>query len=217
MNIIFDVLKIFKDTKQNFPLPGAEILIQECGRDPFLVLIFCILSLRTKDPVSLAASRRLFAHVRTPLEFISLPEKTIVSLIYPVGFYNRKAAQIKKIAQIIQEKFNTHVPHGEDELLSLPGVGRKTMNLVRAEGFLLPALCVDTHVHRIANRLGVVNTKTPDETELALKKLLPQELWHLCNRLFFIWGQNICVPLSPFCSRCPAAELCPRVGVTRRR
>src|SRR5690348_8907430 len=146
MNIIFDALKIFENTEHNFPLPGSEILVQEFGRDPFLILIFCILSLRTKDPVSLAAARRLFAHARTPAEFISLPEKKIASLIYPVGFYNRKARQIKGIAEIIEEEFSGQVPQNEDELLSLPGVGRKTMNLVRGEGFLLPALCVDTHV-----------------------------------------------------------------------
>jgi endonuclease-3 len=197
--------------------PAAYEIVQEFGQDPFLILVSCILSLRTKDTVSLPASKRLFAHAKTPHQLVRLSLLLLQQLIYPTGFYIRKSQQLHALSAMIIEKYNGIVPSDEDQLLALPGVGRKTMNLVRGEGFGIPALCVDTHVHRISNRLGLVQTATPHETEQALKELLPSEYWIEYNRLLVVWGQNICVPISPKCSMCPIAPLCPKTGVKTHR
>jgi endonuclease-3 len=197
--------------------PAANTIVDDYGRDPFLVLVSCILSLRTKDTVSLPASRRLFAHAKTPEQLILLSPDFIQTLIYPVGFYRNKARQLIKLSQELISQYGSQVPSGESELLSLPGVGRKTMNLVRGVGFGIPSLCVDTHVHRISNRLGLVKTKTPEETEFALKKIIPQEYWTEYGSLIVTWGQNICAPVAPLCSKCPLLPMCPQIGVTRKR
>lgn len=197
--------------------PASETIVSRFGRDSFLVLIACILSLRTKDTVSLPAACRLFEHVRTPQEMLALPIVTISQIIYPVGFYRRKAITIHRICAELLERFEGRAPATLEELLTLPGIGLKTANLVLAEGFQIPALCVDTHVHRISNRLGLVKTKTPEETEKALRHVLPQELWIEWSRLLVMLGQNTCVPLSPFCSVCPIRSLCQRVNVSRSR
>jgi len=179
---------------QNMVPPGALLITKQYGRDPFLILVSCVLSLRTRDTVSVPASIRLFEHAKTPQELKKLSPECIQKLIYPVGFYRRKSVQLLAIAEILLDKFNGQVPCAEHNLLSLPGVGRKTMNLVLAEGFGMPALCVDTHVHRISNKLGIVHTKTPEETEFALKALLPPEYWMEYSRLLVMWGQNRCLP-----------------------
>ena len=141
----------------------------------------------------------------------------IEKLIYPTGFYRKKAALLHEVSQDLIERFKGKVPKTEQELLSINGVGRKTANLVLGVAFDIPAICVDTHVHRVSNRLGLVKTKTVDETEIALKKILPPEYWVEYNHLLVVWGQNICVPISPKCSQCAIAQLCPRIGVTRSR
>lgn len=210
------VHQLRKATKSMAP-PGAVEIIAHYGKDPFLVLVSCILSLRTKDTVSVPAAKRLFEHARKPHDLVRLSAETIQRLIYPVGFYRQKSQQLIELSHIIITQFQGKVPSGEQELLSLPGVGRKTMNLVRAEGFGIPALCVDTHVHRISNRLGLVATKTPEETEMALRALLPEEYWIEYSRLLVTWGQNICVPITPKCSTCAVASLCPQIGVVNRR
>ncbi|MCX5924963.1 MAG: endonuclease III [Candidatus Dependentiae bacterium] len=211
---IIDVLrKVTKDMQK----PGAVEIIKVYGKDPFLVLVSCILSLRTKDTVSVSASKRLFEHARKPHELMRLSLLEIQKLIYPVGFYRQKAQQLVELSARIVHHFNGVVPCGESDLLSLPGVGRKTMNLVQAEGFGMPALCVDTHVHRISNRLRLVQTSTPQETEYALKALLPQAYWIEYSRLLVTWGQNICTPTLPHCSVCPLAPVCPQIGVIRKR
>lgn len=197
--------------------PASVSIVKQFGRDPFLVLVSCLLSLRTKDTTSLPASCRLFSYAKTPQELLGLPLEQIQQLIYPVGFYRRKAAQLHQISHDLIERFAGKVPDNLDDLLSLPGVGLKTANLVLAEGFNIPAICVDVHVHRISNRLGLIQTKTPEETEAALKKLLPKQYWSEWNRLLVMWGQNVCVPISPRCSQCPLSGLCPQVGVTRSR
>jgi endonuclease-3 len=211
------IIGILQTATKDMVKPAATSIIQNYGRDPFLVLVSCILSLRTRDPVSLAASHRLFAHAKTPQELINLSPKTIANLIYPVGFYNQKTKQLLALSAILVEKYHGIVPHTEKELMDLPGVGPKTTALVLSEGFEIPAICVDTHVHRISNRLGLVTTKTVEETEAALKKLLPKKYWSEYNTLMVMWGQNICTPLSPKCSMCPLLPLCPQVGVIRRR
>ena len=187
-------------------------------RTPFTTLVSCLLSLRTKDEVTAVASRRLLVPYPTPEQIVALSEEKIASLIYPVGFYKTKARRIKEISQRLLEEFGGEVPRDFDALLSLKGVGRKTANIVMVFGFhehgYLP---IDSHCHQIANRLGWVRTKTPEDTEAALRKVLPEVYWDEFNELFVRFGQIICVPVSPLCSRCPVARFCPRVGVVHHR
>lgn len=211
------IISILQDATKHMVEPAATTIVKQYGRDPYLVLVSCILSLRTRDTVSLPSSQRLFTKARTPSELLALPSKTIQDLIYPVGFYRQKTKQLKALSTVLLQNFNGNVPKTTEELLSLPGVGPKTTNLVLSEGFGIPAICVDTHVHRISNRLGLVDTKTPEETEIALKKVLPKKYWSEYNKLIVMWGQNICVPISPFCSKCPLLPVCPQKGVTRHR
>jgi endonuclease-3 len=187
------------------------------NRSPFSLLVSCIISLRTKDEVTRGASRRLLELAPTPEALASLPEDRIAKAIYPAGFYNTKAGQLKEIGRVLYEHHRGLVPRTEDKLLALPGVGRKTANLVLGLGFDIPAICVDTHVHRISNRLGLVGTETPAATELALQQILPLEAWIPINDLLVTFGQNRCHPTSPRCTGCPVDDLCPRVGVTRHR
>lgn len=197
--------------------PAAELIVQKYGKDPFVILISCILSLRTTDRVSYDASVRLFAIARTPKEFLSIPEQKIAECIFPVGFYRKKAYTIKCISFVLIKQCERTVVLTFDQLLALPGVGRKTANLVLGYAYEIPAICVDTHVHRVSNRLGLVKTKTPGETEEALKKIIPQQHWIELNSLLVMWGQNICRPQSPKCSECPFFNECPKVGVTKKR
>lgn len=211
------IIKILRTTTRTMPKPAATQIIDQFGRNPYLILISCLLSLRAKDTASLPASLRLFKLAQTPEEMVALPINQIEKVIHATGFYRHKARTIHDISQTLITKFASKVPSTEEELRSLKGVGLKTANLVLSEAFQIPAICVDTHVHRISNRLGLVNTKTPEETEKALKKILPKEYWSEWNHLLVMWGQNICVPISPFCSRCAIANLCPRKGVTSSR
>ena len=180
---------------------------------PFKILISTVLSLRTKDETTLPASERLFALADTPQRMLKLSLPRIEKLIYPVGFYKTKARTIHGICRDIIEKFNNQVPDDIDTLLTMKGVGRKTANLVLTEGFHKPAMCVDTHVHRISNRFGFLKTKTPEETEWDLRKKLPKKYWMEYNALLVTWGQNICKPVSPLCSQCPVKKFCTRKGV----
>ena len=190
---------------------------QETSRSAFRLLVACVISLRTKDEVTAEASRRLFEIAATPDRLAALDVKHIAQAIYPAGFYNTKAGQLREIGMIIRDRYDGEVPADEEKLLAMPGVGRKTANLVLGLGFGIPAICVDTHVHRISNRLGMVATKTPEQTERALNLVLPQDLWIPINDLLVTFGQNCCHPTSPKCSGCPVADMCPRVGVTRSR
>jgi endonuclease-3 len=181
------------------------------------VLISCIISLRTKDEVTAQASARLFERADTPLAMQGLSVDEIAGLIYPAGFYRNKAGQIREIARRLVAEFDGRVPDEIEELLGFKGVGRKTANLVLTLGFCKQGICVDTHVHRICNRWGYVTTRTPDETEMALRKKLPPEYWIEINDLLVAFGQNHCLPVSPLCSTCRLALLCPRIGVTKSR
>lgn len=189
----------------------------EKRRDPFRLLVACVISLRTKDAVTAAASARLFAVAPTARALAATEEGRIAALIYPAGFYRTKARQLRAIAAMLLEHHRGRVPSDRDALLALPGVGRKTANLVLGLGFAIPAICVDTHVHRISNRLGLVATRTPAETERALEAVLPHRLWIDINDLLVTFGQEICHPTSPRCSSCPLAARCPRCGVRRSR
>ena len=187
------------------------------GTTPFHVLIATILSLRTKDTLTAVVAPRLFAVADTPAALMALGEEHIAELIYPVGFYRMKARSIIQICRILLEAYGGEVPADLDQLLALPGVGRKTANLVLGAGFGLPAICVDIHVHRICNRWGYVQTRDPDATEMVLRGQLPAGYWLSINRLLVTLGQQICHPTSPRCSQCPVAPFCWRVGVQRSR
>ncbi len=191
--------------------------VSERFKDPYRVLISCILSLRTKDGVTAEASKRLFSVVRGPKDMVELPLERIEELIYPVGFYRNKARTIKRISEELLERCGGKVPDTMEGLLSLKGVGRKTANLVLIKGYGKEGICVDTHVHRISNRWGLVDTKTPEETEMALREVLPKKYWHEYNDLLVPFGQNVCLPVSPLCSNCPVADYCDRKGVLRSR
>jgi endonuclease-3 len=186
-------------------------------RDPFRTLISCILSLRTKDATTAAASTRLFEKAHTPEAILALSPKTLERLIFPVGFYRTKARVIRGICRDLIDKFDGRVPDEIDALLTLKGVGRKTANLVVTEAYAKPGICVDTHVHRISNRWGLVRTKTPDKTEIALRAVLPSKHWLEYNGILVAFGQTICHPTSPWCSRCKIAAQCPRIGVVHSR
>ncbi|MFA5088907.1 MAG: endonuclease III [Candidatus Omnitrophota bacterium] len=213
---IDQVIGILRREIKVFPDPSVT-LVGKKWNDPFLVLISCILSLRTKDSTTLPASERLFRLADTPQKMLGLSSRKIEDIIYPVGFYRIKAKNIRGICRDLIEKFGGRVPDELDVLLTLKGVGRKTANLVLTEGFGKPGVCVDTHVHRISNRLGYVQTAAPEETEEALRKKLPKKYWREYNSLLVTWGQNICRPVSPFCSRCKIRKFCARRGVLLSR
>ncbi len=187
------------------------------GATPFEILVSTILSLRTKDEVTSQAAARLFARARTPQQILDLGQAEVARLIYPVGFYPTKAGRLVQVSQILMDTYNGQVPEDLEALLQLPGVGRKTANLVLVEGFGKDAICVDTHVHRISNRIGYVCTATAEQTEFALRDKLPRKHWIRYNELLVAFGQVICRPVSPFCSRCPVSGMCPRIGVDRSR
>jgi endonuclease-3 len=213
---IGELAGILKEQLLHWELPIVTHMAEE-RHDPFRVLIATVLSLRTKDEVTAAATERLFALAATPEEMADLPAAAIREAIYPVGFYKTKAETIIVICRDLIERFRGKVPDSIEELLTLRGVGRKTANLVVSLGFGGDGVCVDTHVHRISNRLGYVKTKNPVETERALREKLPREHWPIYNTLMVSFGQHICRPISPFCSRCPVVHLCDRVGVARSR
>lgn len=197
---------------------GIGVLRSESpGHSPFRILIATLISLRTRDEVTIPASRRLFALGDTPADIAALAPRVIEEQIFPAGFYRTKAQRILQICTQLLEKHQGNVPHTREELLALPGVGRKTANLVLGEGFGIPAICVDIHVHRIANRCGWVTTDTPEQTEGELERTLPEKYWIPVNQLLVGFGQQVCTPGKPRCSQCPLAGWCPRVGVTGSR
>lgn len=212
---IHTVVDILKKTIARWKEPVVGEVAKK--RNPYKILIATILSGRTKDETTRDASNRLFAIAASPDEMLKLEEETIEKTIYPVGFYKNKAKSILDVSRTILEKYDGKVPDEIDELLKLNGVGRKTANLVVTLGYKKPGICVDIHVHRISNRLGYVETKTPEETEFALRKKLPEKYWIRFNDLVVPFGQNLCLPVSPLCSRCPLYDFCPRIGVGRFR
>jgi len=207
---ISEVLSIVREAVSKFNKPAVSVV---ADGDPFKVLIATILSARTKDEVTIKASRKLFSVADNPYDMIKLGEKKISELIYPVGFYRNKAKNIIQICKELIEKHGGKVPDTMEELLKLKGVGRKTANLVLILGYNKMGICVDTHVHRITNRWGYVKTKTPEETEMELRKKLPKKHWKEINELLVSFGQHICKPVKPQCNTCPVQKLCPRIGV----
>jgi len=191
--------------------------VEHTTRSPFRLLVSCVISLRTKDEVTRLAGERLFRVAATPEALAALDEAIIAEEIYPAGFYRTKARQLRQIGNLIATRHGGEVPASEESLLEMPGIGRKTANLVLGLGFGIPAICVDTHVHRISNRLGLVSTSSPENTEKALQQVLPRDLWIPVNDLLVTFGQNRCHPVSPRCTNCPFETRCPRVGVERHR
>jgi endonuclease-3 len=209
-------MAILRRDVPHWDVPVVSLMAQE-NRDPYRVLISTLLSLRTQDQTTAKAAQRLFALADTPQSMLTLERETIAQAIYPVGFYRNKAVQILALSQRLLEAFDGRVPDDIDTLLTFHGVGRKTANLVLAEGYGIPAICVDTHVHRISNRWGYVKTKDPLSTEMTLRKKLPRDDWIDYNPMLVALGQHRCKPTSPMCSQCPVAALCKRVGVQRSR
>ncbi|MDC7231250.1 MAG: endonuclease III [Sphaerochaetaceae bacterium] len=212
------VFTLFKQAieKEGGILPSVSV-IAERENDPFRVLIATLISLRTKDEVTLDASTRLFALAKDPESMLTLSEEEIQKAIYPSGFYKTKAKNIRTISRILLEQYGGVVPNDQEALLSLPGVGIKTANLTLNLGFQVEAICVDCHVHQIANRMGWVETKTPEQTEKDLMGIMPRRFWIPLNELLVRYGQLICTPISPFCSKCLEEERCPKMGVKRSR
>jgi endonuclease III len=211
MNQMESFLDLLESVYQDHPMADVT------EGDPFLVLIGCIISLRTKDEVTIPACQRLFPQARTPKEMLALPVEKLEALIYPAGFYRNKARTIHSCCEELLARYEGQVPDTVEALLTLKGVGRKTANLVVGLGHQLPAICVDIHVHRISNRCGYVTTKTPDDTEFALREKLPVPYWGKINKLMVLHGREICRPIGPLCRECPVESLCDKVEVTPRK
>ena len=215
MHNILKTIRLIEKQIKPFKVPSVTEV--SWHRDPYQVLISCILSLRTKDKTTTEASARLFKIAKTPQTMVQLSALRIQKRIYPVGFYRTKARTIIEVSRKLIQEFRGSVPSNLEDLLSLKGVGRKTANLVLGLGYNIPAICVDTHVHRISNRLGWVKTKNPEESEYALQKIIPRKEWIDLNTTLVTFGQNLCEPISPFCSKCVVNRLCKKVGVTKSR
>jgi len=210
------IISLLKKQSNQFEIPMSTKIGER--REPFLVLISCIMSLRTKDTTTGPAAKRLFKMADNPKDMLKLTKKQIEKAIFPVGFYLTKAKYIQKTCKKLIDDYNGKVPEKEEELLKLSGIGRKCMGIVMCYGFNKNShIPVDTHVHKIANRLGWVKTKTPEKTEQALIKTIPRKYWHDLNSLLVVHGQNICVPVSPYCSKCSIGKYCPRIDVKRSR
>jgi endonuclease III len=214
---IHAAIRIVKREIRQWQEPVVGVVARESDRDPFRILISCLLSLRTKDKTTSEASARLFALAHTPASLLKIPLKKIEKAIYPVGFYRTKAKSIHAICRRLLDVYGGRVPDSIDQLVTLSGVGRKTANLVVTVGYGKPGICVDIHVHRISNRWGYVKTKTPEATEEALRRKLPKQYWITFNDLLVPYGQNVCQPVSPYCSKCKLTEYCEQIGVKKSR
>ena len=210
-------IRTLKREVRRWQEPIVGVVAKASRRDPFQILISTVLSLRTKDQTTAEASARLFRLATTPEAMVAVPRRTIERAIYPVGFYRTKARYIHGICRDLLTRYAGRVPDTIEELLTLKGVGRKTANLVVTLGFRKPGICVDIHVHRISNRWGYIRTKTPEQSEQALRRKLPRRYWMIYNDLLVPFGQNVCTPVSPRCSQCKLARYCERVGVTKSR
>ena len=212
---IVEGLKKLKKAVRKFRTPSVTVIAKK--NDPFAVLVSCIISLRTRDEVTELASARLFALAKLPAELLELSNAKIEKAIYPAAFYRNKTKSLKELCQVLVKEYSGKVPDKLEQLLKLKGVGRKTANLTLILGHNKPGICVDIHVHRISNRWGYVKTKSPNETEMVLREILPKRFWKGYNDLLVSFGQNLCKPVSPFCSSCPVEDQCPKIGVNRSR
>jgi len=208
-------ISVLEEEAKKWELPIVSHLARE-RQDPFLILISTLLSLRTKDEVTAEASERLFRLADNLTEMLTLPSEVISRAIYPVGFYRVKAETILNVCRELISRFNSRVPGTIEELLTIKGVGRKTANLVITLGFNKDGICVDTHVHRVSNRWGYVRTKTPEQTEFALRGKLPRKYWINYNTLLVAFGRQICRPVYPLCNSCPLRNYCEKIGVAKK-
>ena len=209
-------LALIESCLSSFTVPSVNQVHNDYP-GPWAVLVSTLISARTRDTITLDSSRRLLTQAPGPKQLVELELKHLEKLIYPVNFYKTKARNLKNISVILLNKYNCKVPASLELLTSLPGTGRKTANLVLGKGFGIPAICVDTHVHRISNRTGWIKTSTPEASEKALQKILPRNRWISLNKLLVTFGQNICTPSSPHCSKCPIMSGCKRIGVNKKR
>lgn len=216
MKNVDKVFQVLEEHVKDYNVPVID-LIKVQTNDPFKVLIGTILSARTKDEVTSKVCEKLFKKIKKPSDFNNYSQEEIEKLIFPVGFYKTKAKHLKQLPKVLESEFNNKIPKTIDELIKIPGVGRKTANLVVAVAFSGEGICVDTHVHRITNRISWINTKTPFETEKELRKKLPKKYWTPANRLLVAFGQNLCRPISPHCSKCPISKYCQKIGVEKSR
>ncbi|GHV84207.1 endonuclease III [Spirochaetia bacterium] len=217
-----DIMSSLDAWRDSFPHdtngePSVTTVAERYAHDPWSVLVSTIISLRTKDDVTLRSSNNLLERAPTPEFYLTLSQEEAEKLIFPAGFYRTKACNLRKIAGILVNKYDGDVPADFDALLSMPGVGRKTANLVMIEAFDLDGICVDTHVHRISNRAGWLAAKTPEDTEMKLRKILPRKYWKRINALLVLYGQRLCRPISPYCSICVISKNCEKINVTKTR
>lgn len=214
---IQEIITTLRQETKPFVEPLVDIIIKEYGKDPYLILISCLLSLRAKDIVTIHVCRDLFAVARRPQEMVALSQTELEKIIRRIGFFKNKAQVLREVSRVLLETFDGRVPKTREQLLTIKGVGPKTASLVLGLAYDTPAVCVDVHVHRISNRLGLIQTKTPEESEAVLETLLPKKYWIEWNKLLVMWGQNVCAPVSPKCSGCVIKHLCKRIGVTKSR
>jgi endonuclease-3 len=214
---ISSIIRKLRGATQKFVPPLIDQIIKEYGSDPFLILVSCLLSLRSKDSATIHICRKLFEQAQTPQQILRIKIEKLEKILFTLGFYRNKAQVLHHVSRQLLNRFNGKVPCNQADLMSIKGIGSKTANLVLGIACNIPAICVDIHVHRISNRLGLVKTRTPEKTEEALKRVLPETYWIIWNTLLVVWGQNVCVPISPYCSRCAIRSWCKRVGVTKRR
>jgi len=214
---IINIIKLLEKNINKFTPPLIDQIIDEYGKKSYLILMACILSLRVKDISTVHVCRALFAKAQTPDQMLKISQPELEKIIFKSGFYKNKAKIIRSISDELLKKFGGEVPRTYDQLIGINGIGPKTANLVLGLAFDQPAICVDTHVHRISNRLGLINTKTPEQTEMALKKILDKKYWIRWNKLLVTLGQNICTPTSPKCSLCAAFSYCLKIGVKKYR
>ena len=211
------MITILRETTKAFTRPLIDQINDEFGHDPYLILIACLLSLRAKDTTTIHVCRELFTLIRTPDQLLAMPLEELERIIFRTGFYKNKAQVLRHVSRVLIDLYGGKVPDTTEVLLSIKGIGLKTAHLVMGCAFGKPAICVDTHVHRISNRLGLITTKTVEESEVALRDVLPKKYWTVWNNLLVMWGQNVCVPISPKCSGCPIRHMCKRVGVVKSR
>lgn len=202
VRVVTYIIGLLREQTKDFTRPMVFSINQKFGKDPFLILISCLLSLRARDKITLPICINLFSRARTPQDILAIDQHELETILKPIGLYRTKAATVRSVCKQLLEEYGGEVPSPYGQLRLIRGVGPKTANLVLAEGFNIPAICVDTHVHRISNHLGIVSTKTPEETERALKEIVPVHLWPEINFLMVMWGQNRCKPASPTCSAC---------------
>lgn len=216
MDKIDEIFEILVQEVKKYKVPVVDLIKVQTG-SPFKILVATILSARSNDKTTAVVSERLFKFVSCPDDFNKYSEEVLVEILFPIGFYKNKAKFLKKLPSVLNDKFNGIIPHTIDELILLPGVGRKTANLVLAQAFEIPAICVDVHVHRILNRIDYIRTKTPFDTEMRLRNKLPKKYWLTVNTIFVMFGQYLCRPVSPKCPICPIEHLCGKKHLKKNR